>query len=202
MSTVQRFHQFSPRIEPGRIASHTRIARAVLAGRRLRVGDLRRRARSSLRGVGVHDARHYGRSYKARPDDRLVYQMAIGSPVADQLLRRPEALVVNHHNLTPVRYLDGWDPTGMYGVHWGRRQLRALGKRAALGIAVSHFNETDLVDAGFVHTTVVPFFLDTDELTRAPGSGRAGSPRATPRAPGTNWLFVGRITANKANTTS
>jgi glycosyltransferase involved in cell wall biosynthesis len=198
MSGRPRIHQFSPRIEPGAVASHTRIARDVLRAAGFESEIFAGELDPTCGHWGVRDARDYGRSYRARPDDRLVYQMAIGSPVAEQLVRRREPLVVNHHNLTPVRYLDGWDPTGAFGVLWGRRQLRALAKRARRGIAVSRFNETDLIEAGFVDTVVVPFFLDRAELSRAPDpvvlarlqeGGTAGEPR---------WLFVGRMAANKA----
>ena len=62
---------------------------------------------------------------------------------------------------------------------------------------MSHYNETDLIDAGFLHTTVVPFFLDTVELTRAADPAVLDR-LVTRRDDGTNWLFVGRVTANKA----
>jgi glycosyltransferase involved in cell wall biosynthesis len=124
--------------------------------------------------------------------------MAIGSPVAELLLRRDELVIVNHHNLTPARYLDGWDPTGTYGVLWGRRQLRALAKRARLGVAVSHYNELDLIDAGFVNTTVVPFFVDAEALARLPDPATLDRLDAARPPGGSNWLFVGRLAANKA----
>ncbi|MGH9166145.1 MAG: hypothetical protein ACRDZW_11650, partial [Acidimicrobiales bacterium] len=101
MSGVRALHQFVPTFEPSAVGNHIlevqRLAREVVgveslvfaehiapafAGRAQRFGD-------------------YGRRGVARPGDVLVYHMAIGSVVADFVRRRPEPLVVDHHNITP-----------------------------------------------------------------------------------------------------
>ncbi|MDQ1382559.1 MAG: hypothetical protein QOJ71_3278, partial [Actinomycetota bacterium] len=122
--------------------------------------------------------------------DVIVYQMAIGSIVADAVLARDEPIVVNHHNLTPMRYITGWQPVAAHGVAWGRAQLRELATRSRLGVADSSYNEQDLIEAGFTRTTVVPILLDlaTFDLAPAPGPARRG----------VTWLFVGRLAPNKA----
>jgi glycosyltransferase involved in cell wall biosynthesis len=122
--------------------------------------------------------------------------MAIGSTTADFVLERPERLVVNHHNLTPLRYFAGWEPVAAHGVVWGRQQLRRLATRAALGVAVSRYNDADLVDAGFERTVVVPFLLGHDALAPRADTGVVDHLRTT--RTGTDWLFVGRIAPNKA----
>jgi L-malate glycosyltransferase len=196
--TAPRIHQFSPRVEPGAVASHTRIARDLLRAAGHESEIFAGAIAPECFTWGVRDVREYGRAYKASDEDQLIYQMAIGSPVADFLLRRTEPLIVNHHNLTPRQYLDGWDPTGAFGVLWGRRQLRALAKRARLGIAVSHYNELDLVEAGFRETVVVPFLLDPADLERAPDPDLLGQLQQQRASSGASWLFVGRLAANKA----
>ena len=142
--------------------------------------------------------RAYGRSYKARPDDRLVYQMAIGSPVADATApparsarRQPSQ---PHARALPRRL--GSD----------RRVRRAVGPTAAAraretgaarhrGVAL----QRDRPDRRRLHAhhrrPVLP------RHGRAHAGRRSRRPRAPRRragADGTNWLFVGRVTANKA----
>jgi glycosyltransferase involved in cell wall biosynthesis len=70
-------------------------------------------------------------------------------------------------------------------------QLKQLAARAALGMAVSQYNEAELVEAGFPRTTVAPFLIDLRTLDLEPDA-------AVKAAAGTTWLFVGRLAANKA----
>ena len=68
-----------------------------------------------------------------RPSSRadvVVYQMAIGSVVADAVLARHEPLVVNHHNLTPMRYFHGWQPVAAHGVVVGPAPAPRVRQRA------------------------------------------------------------------------
>jgi glycosyltransferase involved in cell wall biosynthesis len=123
--------------------------------------------------------------------DVIVYQMAIGSIAADAVLRQSAPIAVNYHNLTPVRYYEGWQPVATYGVAWGRAQMRDLAPRAALGIADSAFNATDLDDAGFARSVVVPILVEPASLAVEPDPAIQHSDTPT-------WLFVGRLAPNKA----
>jgi glycosyltransferase involved in cell wall biosynthesis len=125
-----------------------------------------------------------------------VYQLAIGNVAGDFVATRPERLIVNYHNLTPLQYFRGWEPVAAWGVTWGRTQLHSLAHRARLGIAVSQYNEAELVDAGYVRTTVVPFLLDQHALDVE--ADAATLDRLTRERRGTEWLFVGRLAPNKA----
>jgi len=182
-----------PTFEPGAVGSH------VIEVQRLVREDLGLASEvfaEHVRGPGGA-RRHtdYGRAVPARPGDVLVYQMAIGSVVADFVAARPETLVVNSHNITPARFLQPWDPGVTHGVAWGQDQLRQLAGRAALGVAVSSFNRADLVAAGFARTAVVPVLVD---VGRASGdSDPAVEDRLRATKGGTDWLFVGRISPNK-----
>ncbi|GIU88844.1 MAG: hypothetical protein KatS3mg009_3359 [Acidimicrobiia bacterium] len=197
MST-RAIHQFVPVVEPGAVASHTRVARDLIRAAGYASEIFTAEVHPACRDWGARPYRDYGRAVPAHPDDVLVYQMAIGSVVADFLLGRRERLVVNHHNLTPLRYFDGWEPVAAGGVVWGRHQLRALAGRARLGIAVSAYNERDLADAGFRTTTVAPFLVDPRALTHAPDPDLLARLRAAKEHGGADWLFVGRIAPNKA----
>jgi glycosyltransferase involved in cell wall biosynthesis len=186
-------HQVLPIVEPGAVTGH---ALAV---------------RDALRAAG-HDsevfaplfhpaAEAWGRpldAYRrhARPGDRLVYHLAIGSTAADFVLARSETLVVNHHNITPPRYFAGWEPVAAHGVGWGRSQLRELARRAALGIGDSRFNESELVEAGYARTTTVPILFDGASF--AVEADSAALARLTEARAGAQWLFVGRMVPNKA----
>src|SRR6266550_567663 len=126
---------------------------------------------------GGFDARHYrarrytdyGTAVAAGADDVLIYQMAIGSVVADFVLDRVREtgrrrLVVNHHNFTPPAFFQPWEHGVTWGVAWGERQLRELAPAAELGIAVSSFNRQGLITAGYRTTTVVPVLVDLDGM--------------------------------------
>lgn len=190
-------HLFVPRFEPGAVGHHTLVARDALvaAGHPSEIfaGDVD----PAWADRGARHFHEYGRSVPARPDDRLVYQVAIGSPVADWLVDRDETLIANHHNFTPVRFLQAWDPAATHGVAWGRRQLRNLAGRCALGIADSRFNELDLQAAGFAETVVVPVLVDLAVFDREIDDALLARLRAAKADGGRDWLFVGRIAPNK-----
>jgi L-malate glycosyltransferase len=179
-------HQFVPTLEPGAVGAHTLVARDVLRD----AGNTSEIFASEIDPAWSDRGAHLLRDARGRADV-IVYQMAIGSVVADAVLARDEPIVVNHHNLTPMRYIAGWQPVAAHGVAWGRGQLRELAVRARLGVADSSYNEGDLIEAGFTRTTVVPILLDLATLDVAPGPEPA-------RSGATTWLFVGRLAPNKA----
>ncbi len=179
-------HQFTPTLEPGAVGAHTLVARDVLRA----AGHTSEIFASEIDPVWADQGAHLLRDARGRADV-IMYQMAIGSVVADAVLARDEPIVVNHHNLTPMRYIAGWQPVAAHGVAWGRGQLRELAARARLGVAVSSYNEHDLIEAGFPRTTVVPVLLDLRTLDVEPGPKPARTAAVT-------WLFVGRLAPNKA----
>ena len=111
--------------------------------------------------------------------------------MVDRLLARPEPLVVDYHNLTPVEHLLRWVPDMAHLAGWGRSQLGDLAARAVLGIGDSAFNARELDVVGFARTAVVPILLDVDGL-RHPHTTLGDDRR------GSRWLFVGRLVPNKA----
>jgi glycosyltransferase involved in cell wall biosynthesis len=179
-------HQFVPTLEPGAVGAHTLMVRDVLRA----AGHTSEVFASEIEPVWADRGAYLLRDARTRADV-VVYQMAIGSIVADAVLGRDEPIVVNHHNLTPMRYITGWQPIAAHGVAWGRGQLRELAARARLGVADSSYNEQDLIEAGFTRTTVVPILLDLATFDVPP------APLPAPKA-GVTWLFVGRLAPNKA----
>jgi glycosyltransferase involved in cell wall biosynthesis len=74
-----------------------------------------------------------------------------------------------------------------------QQELRALGPRAALGLAVSAYNEAELAAAGFRRTAVVPPAAAVP-VERRPGTTEAPAPVPT----GARWLCIGRMAPNKS----
>ena len=99
---------------------------------------------------------------------------------------------MNYHNVTPPDLYAPWD-NGM-ARHQLRAQseLRALAPRAVLGLAVSSFNESELREAGFGRTAVVP----PAAMVPTGVGPRSGAP--APNHPGARWVVVGRLAPNKA----
>jgi glycosyltransferase involved in cell wall biosynthesis len=187
-------HQFVPTFEPGAVGAHTLEVQRLWreSGR----GESEIFAEHFRGGFTGHRFTDYGtRRFPARPDDVLVYQMAIGSTVADFVRDRGETLVLNHHNLTPVEYLDKWEPTATWGVQWGHAQLRELAGRTSLAVAVSHYNATQLQEAGYRRIEVAPLLVDMATF-EAEAEAVAALEGAKANG-GRDWLFVGRLAANK-----
>ena len=184
-------HEYCSDLEPGAVGAHALVVRDLLrrAGHRCEIVTARLHPAYAASGA------HLLGELRETPD-LVVYQMGIGADVADVLLARTEPLVVNYHNLTPARLLAGWDPAAAHGVVWGRQQLRALASRSTLGLAVSHYNEAELIEAGFAHTAVAPFLLDLAAFGHDPDPALLERLRAT--RTGTEWLFVGRVAPHKA----
>ena len=178
-------HQFLPTFERGAVGNHSLLARDVLRA----AGHTSEIYAAEVKGDLGEERPFLLRDYRGGADV-LVYQMAIGSVTADLVLARREPLVVNYHNQTPVKFLAGWEPVSSYGVAWGQQQLHDLATRSSLGIAVSHYNEEDLVEAGFPKTVVVPFLIDMTSLDVEPDP-------SIEKRDATTWLFVGRFAPNK-----
>jgi glycosyltransferase involved in cell wall biosynthesis len=143
----------------------------------------------------AHPVVELGRATKGR---WLLYQSSIGSPVYDIVAARPEPKLVNYHNITPAELLERWEPDIGYEVRLGRAQLERLAPDARLAVADSGFNESELVQAGYTNTAVVPLLIDVT------GSGTAPDPEVARRLTeakgrgGADLLFVGKVSPHKA----
>jgi glycosyltransferase involved in cell wall biosynthesis len=122
----------------------------------------------------------------------LLYQLAVGSAVAERLLQRSEPLLVNYHNLTPASFFWQWEPTWLDAVEWGHEQLHRLAARTRHALSVSEFNRRDLIAAGYRSTSVVPPFVDVAGFPDAGPAFRRHRPDG-----GARWLFVGKLLPHK-----
>jgi L-malate glycosyltransferase len=146
----------------------------------------------------AHAHTDYGTKVAAHDDDVLVFHSAIGSPMAQWLVGQNRGvLVVDYHNVTPHSFFAGWNPQLVADTARGRRQLNYLASRAPFAIADSAYNESELIDAGYPRTAVVPILLDLDYLEAAFDDRLLRTLEASKRDGGARWLFVGRIAPNK-----
>ncbi|MCZ7527383.1 MAG: glycosyltransferase [Acidimicrobiia bacterium] len=194
---VHVVHQFVPTLEPGAVGGHTLEIRRTLHELGAESEIFAEHVHPSMAGL-AHDYLRYGRKVAARADDVLLYQMAIGSPVADFVRRRPQRKAVDHHNITPPEFFARWEPDLVHGLAWGRHQLAELAGCASFALADSAFNEAELRALGYRDTAVVPILFDPAVFEREVDEGLLGRLGEAKAAGGADLLFVGRLAPNKA----
>ncbi len=127
----------------------------------------------------------------------LLYQLSIGSGVADIFRERAERKFVNYHNITPADLIEGWIPAVGEEVRWGRAQLRDLAPVTEFAIADSTFNERELQAAGYRSTKTVPLLIDLDGFAGSPDPVLASRLAAEKERGGADLLFVGKVSPHK-----
>ena len=193
--TVTRIDQVIP----------TLASRDAIGGHVMQLRDL-------LRSRGYRSDIYYGNASPDRLDDGfpitrigepsstgrvLLYQMSIGSGVADIFRDRPERKFVNYHNITPADLIESWVPAVGEEVRWGRAQLRDLAQVTEFAIADSVFNEMELRDAGYPSTTTVPLLIDPEDFTGSPDPALAARLARQRSRGGADLLFVGKVSPHK-----
>ena len=128
----------------------------------------------------------------------LLYQLSIGSHAAEVFARRPERKLVNYHNITPVELLRRWEPEVGEEVRVGRSQLSMLAPLTAFAIAVSAYNERELIDAGYATTAVAPLLIDYQALVTEPDRATSRRLAEERSGGGADLLFVGKVGPHKA----
>ena len=127
----------------------------------------------------------------------LLYQLSIGSGVADIFRERSERKFVNYHNITPADLLEAWMPAVGEEVRWGRSQLRDLAPITEFAIADSEFNEGELRSAGYRSTVTLPLLIDLDSFAGHPDPQLAARLADQKSGGGADLLFVGKVSPHK-----
>jgi glycosyltransferase involved in cell wall biosynthesis len=127
----------------------------------------------------------------------LLYQLSIGSGVADIFRERSERKFVNYHNITPADLLEAWMPEVGEEVRWGRAQLRDLAAATEFAVADSRFNEGELRSAGYRSTTTVPLLIDLESFLGTPDPVLAQRLAEQKSRGGADLLFVGKVSPHK-----
>jgi len=144
--------------------------------------------------VAVPEIAHLARPFQELAGKRdtggvLLHHHSTGTAVVDQLVERPEALVIDYHNITPAALFEPWEPVVAAELAWGRRQLEVLRSRTHAALADSRFNALELRGMGWTRVAVAPIVRDlgrVDQRRRLPRVGAAPE-----------LLFVGRLSPNK-----
>jgi glycosyltransferase involved in cell wall biosynthesis len=195
---VTAVHQFVPTLAP----------RDAVGGHYLAVQAALREAgyESEIYAFEAKDAyKKLARPYQSFEGGRpgrptwLMYHSSIGSPVAEYVIARREPAIVDYHNITPSSFFLRWEPYVAGQLALGRRQLAKLSVRADLGLADSAYNAGELRDLGYDRVAVVPILFDTSSLGADVADAAAlDRLRSAKAAGGSDWLFVGRLSPNKA----
>ena len=119
--------------------------------------------------------------------DLTVLQHSIGSLVASEIAKRRVPVVVNYHNITPLEFVEPWEPEQIEGLRWGRQQLWELRPLAHAAICDSDYNARELREVGYEDVSVSPVLFD--------GLERDG--KSPPAFAGITLVFVGRLSPNK-----
>ena len=193
--TVKRIDQVIP----------TLASRDAIGGHVVQLRDL-------LRSEGYESDIFYGNASPDRLDyglpvsrlsDRssagrvLLYQLSIGSGVADIFRARTERKFVDYHNITPADLLEAWVPAIGEEVRWGRAQLRDLAPVTEFAFADSYFNELELRQAGYPSTATVPLLLDLDSFAGSPDPTLSADLAEQKARGGSDLLFVGKVSPHK-----
>jgi len=183
----------------------TLASRDAIGGHTVQLRDL-------LRSRGYRSDIYYGNASPDRidfghPVERLgehspsgrvlLYQLSIGSGVADIFRDRSERKFVNYHNITPAGLLEAWMPEVGEEVRWGRAQLRDLATVTEFAIADSRFNEGELRSAGYRSTTTLPLLIDLDSFSGTPDPILAARLAEQRAGGGADLLFVGKVSPHK-----
>ena len=127
------------------------------------------------------------------PENIMIYHFSIGSPVTKKFLRAPDKKVIIYHNITPHEFFLDYHRVLAKDCYKGRIELKSLVGKVDLALGDSKYNESELKEAGFTNTGVVPLVMNFDKFKQ-------------PTVPvlkelfddgKTNIIFVGRIIPNK-----
>jgi glycosyltransferase involved in cell wall biosynthesis len=127
----------------------------------------------------------------------LLYHLSTGSRMADWLAQQPVPLAVDYHNITPAEYFDRWQPQAAQVAREARAEMKLLAPSARYGLADSAYNALELAEDGYADTAVVPILVDFTDYDAAPDTATLNRLRRRAEGGGAQWLFVGRVAANK-----
>jgi hypothetical protein len=96
------------------------------------------------------------------PDTVCLFHFSIGSAAGRLIHGAPDRLVAIYHNITPAHFFLGFHPHLAGLCYHGRRELEAFVPRTELALGDSEFNRSELEEAGFTRTGVLPIVLDLD----------------------------------------
>ena len=127
--------------------------------------------------------------------DAVIYQMSIGSPIAERWARHPGKKIANYHNITPLSLIGKWDGLLAAEVQLGRDQMARYAAICDHAICDSDFNKAELDALGYQSTETLPVLFDISDAN----ADKSTLTRLRRSRRGTQVLFVGRIAPNKGH---
>jgi glycosyltransferase involved in cell wall biosynthesis len=183
-------HQFLPTLAPGdAIGNHVLRIRPLLEA----FGPSRiyvERCDAALQRT----ATDY-REYVPEPGSAVLYHASIGTPMARWLHALGTTVLLDYHNVTPMRFFAPYEPKVAALCFAGRAECRLLARRSPLGMADSTWSATELETMGCRTTATIPILLDFDKYRQPPHAPLLDELVSSKK--GTDVLFVGRISPNK-----
>jgi glycosyltransferase involved in cell wall biosynthesis len=125
----------------------------------------------------------------------IIYHMAIGSKLSNQIPRFQSLKIMNYHNITPSRFFEDYNEMTAQLCKEGQEQLKFLSDKIDLAVADSDYNRKELDDLGYVNTFASPIILHFEDYEQPCEPSLLDRLRANGQV--TNLLFVGRIAPNK-----
>jgi len=123
----------------------------------------------------------------------VIYHFSIGSKITKKFLRIPDKKVIIYHNITPHYFFLDYHRILAKDCYKGRVELQSLSDKVDLALGDSEYNESELKEAGFKNTGILPLVMnfekfDAPVLPVLNDLFRDGK---------INILYVGRIIPNK-----
>jgi glycosyltransferase involved in cell wall biosynthesis len=183
-------HQLVPTISPrDAVGNHTLALREVI-----RELGFESEIFSMFRHPDLMSETHYVDRLPGDAD-ALIYQLSIGSPVAERWARHPAFKIANYHNITPISLVGKWDGLLAAEVQLGRDQMARYATVCDHAICDSDFNKSELDELGYASTETIPVLFDLIQVNPDPPA----LTKPTNNQRGTQILFVGRVAPNKAH---
>ena len=162
----------------------------------LRSWGFRSQVYAQFRDRRLDDPGEPYRRYTGSPDDITIFHYSIGSPVTEFVRQLPGQVVPYYHNITPAGFLRGYNEPMADLLEQGRREL-ALFRDAPFALAASEYNRGEMLELGYRHVEVLPYFVTFETLRASAASPAGREVVARYRDGAVNLLFVGRLVPNK-----
>ncbi len=127
------------------------------------------------------------------PEDILIYHYSLSSPLSLLYMKLPCRKILIYHNITPHHFFYDTNLALAKECYMGRRFLPELAPYTDLALGDSTYNESELKQAGYKRTGVLPIMIDFERLKTPPSPSFSHAFRDGKK----NILFVGRVINNK-----
>jgi len=126
-------------------------------------------------------------------DNIVIYHFSIGSKITKKFLRISDKKIIIYHNITPHHFFLDYHRILAKDCYKGRIELQSLSDKVDLALGDSEYNESELKEAGFKKTGVLPLVMNFEKFKSPPLPVFDDLFRDNK----TNILYVGRIIPNK-----